>query len=154
MCEVLGPVAVGEAEGEEVSLTTQQKDEILRLRGTGATLKYISSQVGCSIEGARQVCRRIKQKRELESNTQRLIKTGVPPSRIRIDQIAMSARAFRALNTLGVIYLSEVSQFTEREFLTLQGISGKTLWEIYERVLEPFGLKLESNGKALNSSTQ
>lgn len=145
MCKVLEGVAVGEAEGEEVSLTVQQKDEILRLRGTGATLKYISGQVGCSTEGARQVCNRIKQKVELESNTQRFIKKGVSPSRIRIDQIAMSARAFRALNTLGVIYLSEIQQFTEREFLSLQGISGKTLWEIYERVLEPFGLKLQSN---------
>lgn len=128
-----------------MSLTTDQIDEVLRLRGTGATFKYISDQVGCSIEGARQVYRRVKAKNDLESNIERLLRANTPADQVRIDQIAMSARAFRALNTLGVIYLSEVAEFTDRDFLRLRGISSLTLWEIYERVLKPFGLKLKPN---------
>lgn len=126
-----------------MNLTTEQRSEVLRLRQSGATYKYISNQVGCSVEGARQLWRRSHEQATLEGNTERFIRQQTPPAKIRIDEIAISTRAFRALNTLGVIYLSEIPEFTDRDFLRLRGISRKTLWEINERVLQPFHLTLK-----------
>lgn len=132
--------------GETVMrLTVQQHDQVCVLRREGRTLKYISGQVGCSVEGVRQVCKRAVCREGLRKATAAAVRLRTPPTKIRIDQITMSTRAFRVLSTLGVIYLSEVAMFTQREILSIRGSGRKTLVEIEDWILKPFGLKLNSN---------
>lgn len=127
-------------------LTTEQKNDVLRLRQSGKTLREIADQFGCTVEGVRQVCKVHGEKRRLETGMRRLLESGIPPTQIRIDQVPMSTRAFTALSQLDVIFISEIPRFTVREFLSLKHTGKRTLREIEDDILAPFGLVLESNG--------
>lgn len=118
---------------------------ILDLRESGRTFKYIAQQFNMSVEGVRLACKRAAWEQKLQKDTQAIFQKRVSPDQVRIDEITMSVRAFNTLNMLGVIYISEIPEFTQREVLSIRGAGWKTLVEIEDQILKPFGLKLYSD---------